>query len=119
MYKDKEKQREANRQAQAKRRQGMTLEGMTKQIDVIPEQPKSVIPSTKRGGDIKCFEDLPADVQLDIVKMSASKAGNDEEAYQLERQNRTERAIRYQRLFPDRFYPGGREVVGPVPILRG
>jgi len=69
----------------------------------------------KRGTDIKCFEDLPADVQLDIATMAASKAGNDEAAYQQERQDRTERAIHYQHIFPDRFYPGGWEVAGPLP----
>lgn len=69
----------------------------------------------KRGKDIKCFEDLPADIQEDIVLMSASKAGNDEVMYQQERANRTERAIEYQRQFPDRFYPGGREIAGPRP----
>ena len=35
MYKDKDKQREANRVASQKRRQGMTQEGMT-QDNVIP-----------------------------------------------------------------------------------
>ena len=40
MYKNKDKQREANRQAKARQR----AKGMTKDVSVIPEQPNNVIP---------------------------------------------------------------------------
>ena len=66
MYKDKDKQREANRIASKRRRMlaKRESEGMTTTLEnVIPIIPSSdirVIP--KRGKDIKCFEDLSADV---------------------------------------------------------
>ena len=92
MYRDKEKQKEANRQASQKRRdkaKGMT-QGNTPDANVIPKPPETVIP--KRGMDIKTFDDLPLDVQASIMREPAEQ-----------RQVRTERAIRYQHLFPDRF----------------
>ena len=63
MYKDREKQKEANRQAQARRRQqgmtkGMTSEGMTQEGVT-----DNVIPETKLGyGPID--QDLPANLEL-------------------------------------------------------
>ena len=56
MYKDKDKQREANREASQRRRdkgmtQGMTNEGMTTRNGVA-----NVIPSSKRGKDIKVID---------------------------------------------------------------
>ena len=93
MYKDKAKQREANRQAQARFKtkkvlpeQGITNEGVTEKI-VIPSDSQMAglssavlgdnptgegytfsqtveIPiKSKRGKDIKCFADLPPDEQ--------------------------------------------------------
>ena len=117
MYKDREKAKETARERMRRfRNKGVTP--VTPPGDVTPDPvTPSVTPSHKRGTDIKCFEDLPADVQLDIVTMAASKAGNDEVAYQRERQDRTERAIHYQHTFPDRFYAGGREVGEPLPAL--
>lgn len=49
----------------------------------------------KRGLDIKCFEDLPPDVQQTIVQISQSPE---------EKRRRTGIAIRYQHLFPERYY---------------
>ncbi len=54
----------------------------------------------KRGKDIKVFADLPPDVQVIINSMSGvidpkGKA------------DRTEAAIMYQHLFPDRYYSAG------------
>lgn len=115
MYKDKDKQREANRKAQAKfKAKGITqavLKGITegaklqKKMGItegISERVLSdaelkahcvkVIP--KRGKDIQCFEDLPLDVQQAI---------NKEEPDQ--RARRTAAAIKYQHLFPDRYAP--------------
>ena len=116
MYKDKDRQREANRQAKAryKARQGIPLGIPSKGIpdEGIPVKP--VAPSKKRGMEIQSFEDLPLDVQADIELMAVSKSGGDEGVYERERRDRTERAIRYQHLFPDRFYPGGREVARQV-----
>lgn len=52
----------------------------------------------KRGKDIKVFEDLPPDVQATINRLSES---NEEKA------KRTQVAIKYQHLFPDRYYSTG------------
>ena len=107
MYKDKDRQREANRKAsqRARDRRGMTVNGNG--THVIPEQAN--IPTdkreqvTKRGKDIKCFEDLPPDVQRTIVNMSTidGQLNKDEKA------KRTARAVHYQSLFPDRYYSTG------------
>ena len=48
----------------------------------------------KRGKDIKCFEDLPPDVQRTIEMLSDSEE---------EKQRRTGIAIHYQHVFPERF----------------
>ena len=105
MYKDKDKQREANRQASQRQRdrKGMT-DNYAKAGIVIPDHPVPVIP--KRGKDIKCFNDLPPDVQDTIVKMSTvdGKVDNDEW------NKRTVVAIHYQHLFPDRYNSTGVEI---------
>ena len=126
VYKDKDKQRKANRKASQRRRdmlkgmanQGVMDAGMTKSSSVIPEDTPIVIPceshidasdisavkalhqviSLKRGNDIKCFEDLPPDVQETIRAMSDSNE---------EFQKRTVAAIKYQHLFPDRYHSTG------------
>lgn len=51
----------------------------------------------KRGKDIKCFEDLPPDVQRTIDMMSIIDGKIDETI----KTNRTAIAIHYQLLFPD------------------
>lgn len=96
MYKDKDKQREANRKAQAKFKvKGITnrpLSGITlpKETDLgntltTTQTVGAVIP--KRGKDIKCFADLPPDVQDRINRLrtgdgiKARETGN-ELAYQ-------------------------------------
>ena len=139
MYKDPDKQREANRQASQRKRdrkgmtqgmtnEGMMPEGMTKQGMTVKSSPSNVIPrrgkdegvtittkglhklnlmadvineqvlGKKRGHDIKCFEDLPPDVQQTIDRISESPE---------EKRKRTGIAIRYQQLFPDRYYSTG------------
>ncbi len=94
MYKDKGRQREANRQAQQRRRELVREgtkdgEGMTDtEIDKVYQgmtTPPSVTP--KRGKDIKCFEDLPADVQSTINTPSEDEA---------EHKRRTAIAVNYQ-----------------------
>lgn len=97
MYKDPDKQREANRLASQRRRdkKGMT-DDCHKAGIVIPDHPVPVIP--KRGKDIKCFADLPPDVQASINSLSES---NEEKA------KRTKIAIAYQHTFPNRFHSTG------------
>ena len=165
MYKDKAKQREANRQASRRARikrrtttdltplvaQGMTNEGMTPQgmtdsynevqsmkhalneaINPLPEHTaqgnirvskpgdsdyepqcettrafeagfdkiiRDVIAKPKRGKDIKCFADLPPDVQVTIDRLSLVEGKID----QTIKTNRTAIAVNYQHLFPDRY----------------
>ena len=75
MYKDKDRQREANRQASQRQRdkKGMT-DDCAKAGIVIPDHPVPVIP--KRGKDIKCFEDLPVDVQQMLSVAIRSESGD-------------------------------------------
>ena len=99
MYKDKDKQREAQRKwvrqkraAKGSTEQGSTMDGTQGVTD------KGMKSENKRGKDIKCFEDLPPDVQATINRLSES---NEEKA------KRTAAAIKYQHLFPDRYYSTG------------
>ena len=135
MYKDPDKQREADRERQRRYRanrglkaypKGVTNSGGDKQgvtvsqeSMVIPEHPVPVIPKhrgftqgkqvpildgpKKRGKDIKCFEDLPADVQQSIDMMSMVNGRID----QTIKVNRTAIAVHYQHLFPDRYHSTG------------
>lgn len=59
--------------------------------------------SGKRGKDIKCFGDLPMDVQASIDRLSVFN-GKIDRAIKIKR---TEAAIRYQYQFPDRFHSTG------------
>lgn len=115
MYKDKDKQREANRKAQAKFKarvkgitETVTPEGITNQLKA-----NQVIPNMRRGKDIQCFADLPPDVQATINRLS----DNDEE-----HARRTAAAIKYQHLFPDHYHctgtglAPGELVSNPVPV---
>ena len=52
----------------------------------------------KRGLDIKCFADLPPDVQATINRISESNE---------EKQKRTAAAIKYQHLFPGSYHTTG------------
>ena len=61
--------------------------------------------SDKRGKDIKCFTDLPPDVQRTITMMSTTDGKLNED----EKVKRTARAIHYQSLFPDRYYSTGTD----------
>jgi hypothetical protein len=74
--------------------------------DTVTDKPKV----KKFGKDIKCFEDLPPDVQRDILAMS--RVGNDNPAvYNIANlQQRTVIAINYQHLFPHRYYAGNAQV---------
>ena len=58
------------------------------------------VPNLKRGKDIKCFEDLPPDIQRTIIDISESEE---------EKQRRTGIAIHYQHVFPDRYEPNSDE----------
>ena len=95
MYKDKQKQRktDAERQRRYRRdKKGVTGQGVTHPN--IPTLSVTEFTKTKfkRGKDIKCFEDLPADVQHTIDRISESEE---------EKRRRTAIAIRYQHTFPD------------------
>jgi len=124
MYKDKDKQREANRQAQARFKAKQAKQGgsATQMIEilgdrakvspalfnyvssqgitdkVLPLKPKTIPVIPKRGLDIKCFADLPPDVQATINRVSESNE---------EKRKRTQIAIHYQHVFPNRFHSTG------------
>jgi len=92
MYKDKNKQREANRERQRRykaKQKALLSEGVTGKAlpqfeDIIGLHLKGV---PKRGKDIKCFADLPPDVQATIRRISQSNE---------EFQRRTRIAIDFQ-----------------------
>lgn len=125
MYKNKDKQREANRQAQARFKakgitKGITEQGITKPNNIDLKLCKCGWPgtiddsdvnqpSTKRGHDIKCFEDLPPDVQQTIDRMSIVDGKID----QTIKANRTAIAVNYQHLFPDSYG------LGMCPVCTG
>ncbi|MCJ7482644.1 MAG: hypothetical protein MUO31_06735 [Thermodesulfovibrionales bacterium] len=81
MYKNEEKQREANAERQRRYR----------------EKDKA-LHGKRRGKDIKCFADLPYDVRATIDRLSADEQ---------EHNRRTGIAISYQHTFPDRYYSTG------------
>ena len=100
MYKDKDKQRETDRERQRRYRRGPGRKGVTRTAETVnPSHP--VTP--KRGKDIKCFADLPPDVQSTINTISESPE---------EHRRRTAIAINYQHLFPGRYEPQGAVVTG-------
>ena len=128
MYKDKDKQREAIKEATRRYRAKKGDSALSGQKDspqnarglpvidevgdtqpviplkVIPKQDVTLVMTMvtpKRGKDIKCFEDLPLDVQETIDKMSLFDGKIDH----VDKAKRTAAAIKYQRIFPDRFKP--------------
>ena len=112
MYKNKSKQREANAERQRRykaRQKGVTSEGVTCKALPIDKTPYAeligdkICNIPKRGKDIKCFEDLPPDVQQTIDVMSVVEGKID----QTIKANRTAIAINYQHLFPDRYNSTG------------
>lgn len=100
MYKDKDKQREANKLRMRQVRSQGNTKGNTDRVtqqgntdkEWLSQELKKDKYKPKRGLDIKCFADLPADVQQTIDKMSVvdGKIDKDEKA------KRTEAAIKYQ-----------------------
>ena len=129
-YKDKEKQREAVKAATRRYRanKGDSALSASKQVSqnarglpvldevsdtrpVIPSFPKTTrFPTHKRGKDIKCFADLPVDVQQTIDKMSMVDGRLDG----VEKDKRVAAAIKYQHLFPDRYHSTGVVCTGVV-----
>ena len=109
MYKDKDRQREANAERQRRykaKQKALPKQGVTEPIaNALKDIPLRVYPIgvSKRGLDIKCFEDLPADVQQTIDRMSVVDGKID----QTIKVNRTAIAVHYQHLFPDRYYSTG------------
>ena len=108
MYKDKDKQREANRERQRRykdRQKALLSEGVTDKAlpDIGYQRNYEITAHTKRGLDIKCFEDLPPDVQDTIVKMSTIDGKVDNAEWN----KRIAAAIHYQHVFPDRYMNKG------------
>ena len=119
MYKDKDKQREAIREATRRyrgKKGDSALSGPKdglKNARGLPVVGKvgdthPVIP--ERGKDIKCFADLPPDVQMTIDSMSLVDGKID----QTIKANRTAIAINYQHQFPDQYYPHNTLSLRPV-----
>lgn len=81
MYKNKEKQRQANREAQKR----------------FKDKQKGITSDRVLSQGITCFEGLPADVRRSIERLSDSPE---------EKATRTANAIRYQRLYPDSRHKG-------------
>ena len=74
----------------------MTVTKADSHVDASDIGVVKALRQAKRGKDIKCFADLPPDVQATINRVSES---NEEKA------KRTAAAIKYQRLFPDNYEP--------------
>ena len=109
MYKDKDRQREANRDRQ--RRYKAKQKALLKQ-GVMDDKAKGVTwyDNPQRGKDIKCFADLHPGIQQTIVRMSTTDGRLDED----EKAKRTLAAIKYQHLFPDRYEPQSAVCTGVV-----
>ena len=125
MYKDKDRQREANRERQRRHRsrcdlirgyrpkgvtntgcdsQGVTESERDKAIEFMSKTAgKAERAESKRGKDIKVFEDLPPDVRATINRLSTIDGKID----QIIKANRTAIAVHYQHLFPDRYHSTG------------
>lgn len=135
MYKDKDKQREADRERQKRRRdviksKGVTNQGVTQGVTLVPGPTEGIVDvwqgamdeqaatekwaeeKPKRGKDIKCFADLPPDVQMTIDLMSVVDGKIDRTT----KVNRTAVAINYQHMFPDRYYPQDAVISSPVCV---
>lgn len=97
MYKDKDRQREANREAMRRSRgKGITNAGITGLVAPNTCDTLEIVDSkTKRGTDIKVFEDLPPDVQDSINRLAGSN--------EAEHKRRTAAAIKYQHIFPNSY----------------
>lgn len=111
MYKDKDKQKEANRKASQRRRDKGMTQGITNQGMTVTDEPPNVIPAEaikkaahrlRRGKDIKCFEDLHPGIQATIIRDSTDKDGKLDEG---EKSRRTTIAVSYQHLYPERYEP--------------
>jgi hypothetical protein len=78
-----------------------------------PVKAKGVTPTenAKRGTDIKCFADLPPDVQETIMRVSVGSATKTREQ---EIAQRTKAAIKYQHVCPDRYDPRGQVRFSPA-----
>ncbi len=115
MYKDKDRQREANAERQRRykaKKKACCSEGVTGGDEALPHKlnlmadaiNQQVIRSPKRGKDIKCFADLPPDIRRTIERMSTVEDGAIDQSIKV---NRTAIAVNYQHQFPDRYYSTG------------
>jgi hypothetical protein len=91
MYKDKDKQREANAERQRRykaKQKALLSEGVTDKAlpdDIVKsycEFVESILP--KRGKDIKCFADLPPDVQEAMTEGGLTNV-TDQDSRQIEK----------------------------------
>jgi len=101
MYKDKKKQQEANKRA--KDRYLAKMKGIPQGIpdEGIPEKVFPELVTPKRKG----FADLPKDVQENILRVSNMRIGNvdpDPKLVDEEIGRRTQAALDYQAMYPDR-----------------
>ena len=98
MYKDKDKQREAGKERQRRykaKQKALLNEGVTGKalLDIRLLAPMSVGQfGFRRGKAIRCFADLPPDVQASIKREPEDQWPR-----------RTAAAIKYQHLFPDKY----------------
>jgi len=104
MYKDKEKQKESDRERARKYR--LKQKGVTQGVTKSGCDAQGV---TKPKGKITCFEDLPADVQRSIERLSDSPE---------EKARRTANAIAYQQRNPGRTQNTGLDI-GEVELPEG
>lgn len=124
MYKDKDRQREANAERQRRYKakkalpKGVTSEGVTSKA--LPEKEWAgnqhisletnhlINAKPKRGKDIKCFADLSPDVQDTINRLSDNEQ---------EHKRRTAIAIDYQHKHPGRYYSTGAVFTGKMTVM--
>ena len=119
MYKDKDKQKETQRERQRRYRAERGLKAYPKGVTESRRDTKGVTDierdkaiefmaktagkveraEPKRGKDIKCFADLPPDVQVTIDRLSLVDGKIDH----TDKAKRTAAAIKYQHLFPHKF----------------
>ena len=111
MYKDEDKRKEAGR---ARARRYRNAQEVTPNYRRAGYKPSSELevnkgaspilePNLKRGKEIKCFADLPPDVQKTIDMMSTVDGAIDRTV----KANRTAIAVNYQHLYPGRYYSTG------------
>ena len=124
MYKDKDKQRDAQRNWVRQKRavKGSTGQGSTevKLVGDLPPKEQAMVlkvlspPKPKRGKNIKCFADLSLDIKKTIVRLTTNPDGSIDHAA---RANRIAIAIDYQHKHPDRYHSTGAVFTGSMTVM--